>query len=131
VRLAEALALAGRHDAAQAQAENAFAAAPSLPRVRETRALVLAIAGRRSESRRELAALAAERRKRYVSAWEIARAYAVMAEADEAMHWLNEAIAERAPMTLFAGIHATLDPVRDDKRFAAILHDIGLPITAG
>lgn len=126
LRLAEALALAGRHDTALAQAEIAFTEVPSLPRVRETRALVLAVAGRCDEARKELATLAEERNERYVSAWEIARVYAVMAEADEAMHWLNEAIAERAPMTLFTGIHATLDSVRDDKRFPSILRGIGL-----
>ncbi len=128
LRLAEALALAGRHDMALAQAEIAFAEAPSLPRARETRALVFAIAGRRDEARLELAVLAAARRERYVSAWEIARAYAVMADADAAIEWLSEAIAERAPMTLFAGIHATLDPVRDDGRFPTILRGIGLPL---
>ncbi|MBK9954663.1 MAG: winged helix-turn-helix domain-containing protein [Rhodocyclaceae bacterium] len=128
LRLAEALALAGRHDMALAQAEIAFAEAPSLPRARETRALVFAIAGRRDEARQELAVLAAARRERYVSAWEIARAYAVMADADAAIEWLSEAIAERAPMTLFAGIHATLDPVRDDGRFPTILRGIGLPL---
>ena len=131
LRLAEVLALAGRHDTALAQAENAFAAAPSLPRVRETRALVLAIAGRHDEARQELAVLAEERRERYVSAWEVARVHAVMADADEAMRWLSEAIAERAPMTLFAGIHATLDLVRDDRRFPTILHSIGLPVAGG
>ena len=130
LRLAEALALAGRHATALAQAEIAFAEAPSLPRARETRALVLAIAGRRDEARRELAVLAEARRERYVSAWEIARAYAVMADADEAIQWLSEAIAERAPMTLFAGIHATLDPVRHDRRFPTILQGIGLPLAA-
>lgn len=127
LRLAEALALAGRHDTALLQAENAFAEAQSLPRARETRALVLAIAGRCAEARQELVVLAQERHERYVSAWEIARTYAVMGEADEAIQWLSEAIVERAPMALFAGIHATLDPVRGDGRFPAILRAIGLP----
>lgn len=130
LRLAEALALAGRYDTALAQAEIAFAAAPSLPRARETRALVFAIAGRLDEACRELAALAEARGERYVCAWEIARAYAVMADTDKAIQWLSEAIAERAPMTLFAGIHATLDPVRDDRRFPTILRNIGLPLAA-
>lgn len=127
LRLAEALALAGRHDAALTQAEIAFAEAPSLPRARETRALVLAIAGRRDEARQELAVLAEERHEHYVSAWEIARSYAVMADADQAIQWLSEAIVERAPMALFAGIHATLDRVRGDGRFPTILRGIGLP----
>lgn len=125
LRLAEALALAGRGEAAIAHAERAFGAAPGQPRVREARAFVLAAAGRRTEARRELSALAAERGQRYVSAWEIARAHAVMGDADEAIDWLGAAVDERAPMALFAAVHAALDPVRGDPRFAGILQRIG------
>jgi hypothetical protein len=108
------------------QTEHAFAAAPAQPRVRETRAFVLAATGRREDARHGLAALAAERNVRYVSAWEIARAYAVMAYTDEALRWLQAAVDERAPMTLFAAVHAALDPVRDDPRFAGILRSIDI-----
>ena len=129
LRLAEALALGGRGDAAVAQAERAFADAPTLPRVRETRAFAWAASGCRDEARRELAALEAERGARYVSAWEIARAYAVMADANAAFRWLESAIDERAPMTLFAGVHPALDPIRGDPRFGGILRRLGLPPT--
>ena len=37
------------------------------------------------------------------------------------------AVDERAPMVLFAGVHAVLDPVRADPRFAGILRSVGLP----
>jgi TolB-like protein/Tfp pilus assembly protein PilF len=126
LRLAEALALAGRGDEALAQVERASAAAPAMPGVREARALVLAASGRRDDARRALVALASERTARYVSAWEIARAYAVMGDADEAIRWLRVAVDDRAPMTLFAGVHATLDPIRSDPRFAEIIAAIGL-----
>jgi TolB-like protein/Tfp pilus assembly protein PilF len=127
LRLAEALALGGRGDEAIAHAERALALAPMQPRVRETRAFAWAASGRRDEARRELAALAAERNRRYVSAWDIARAWVAMGDADEAFAWLQAAIEERAPMTLFAGVHAALDPLRDDARFAGMLRRIGLP----
>ncbi len=126
-RLAEALALSGHGDAALAHAKRALADAPAQPRVRETHAFVLAATGRREEARRELATLATERDSRYVSAWEIARGHAVMADADAAFLWLGYAIDERAPMTLFAGVHPALDPVRDDPRLPGILRRIGLP----
>ncbi len=129
LRLAEALALEMRHDAALTHAETALAAAPSLPRVRETHALVLAAAGRQDEARGELAVLVQARRERYVSAWEIARAFAIMGDADEAIRWLYEAIAERAPMTLFAGVHPTLDPIRGDPRYPAMLSSIGVGLS--
>ena len=131
LRLAEALALAGRGDAAREQAEIAFGSAPAQTRVRESRAFVLAATGHRDDARRELAALASERGRRYVSAWEIACAYAVMADADDAMRWLDAGIAERAPMMLFAGVYAGLDPIRRDSRFGAILRGIGFAARAG
>lgn len=127
LRLAAALAMEGRKDDALARVAEASAAAPSQPRVRETRAFVLAATGRRDEAERELASLQAERNQRYISAWEIACAYAVMADADRAMQWLQAAIDERAPMTLFAGVYAALDPVRGDPRFTPILRRGGIP----
>ena len=88
---------------------------------------MLAAGGSHREASSELAVLQAERNQRYVSAWEIARTYAVMSDADNAIAWLQAAIDERAPMTLFAGVHAALDPIRDDPRFAGILRSIGIP----
>jgi TolB-like protein/Flp pilus assembly protein TadD len=128
LRLAEALALAGNGRAALAQIDLARDATDSQPRVREARAFVLAACGRRREARRELSALEAERDRRYVSAWEIARGYAVMSDIDCAIDWLRRAVDERAPMVLFSGVHAALDPVRADLRFAGILRSVGLPL---
>ncbi|MBK6805731.1 MAG: winged helix-turn-helix domain-containing protein [Betaproteobacteria bacterium] len=128
LRLAEALALAGNGRAALAQIDLARDATDSQPRVREARAFVLAACGRRREARRELSALEAERDRRYVSAWEIARGYAVMSDIDCAIDWLRRAVDERAPMVLFSGVHAALDPVRTDLRFAGILRSVGLPL---
>ena len=34
-------------------------------------------------------------------------------------------------MTLFAGVHAALDPVRDDPRFPEILHAVGFTPARG
>ena len=105
---------------------------PTLPRVRETRAFAWAASGCRDQARRELAALEAERAHATSSAWEIARAYAVMADADNAaFRWLESAIDERAPMTLFAGVHPALDPIRGDPRFGGIRRRLGLPPTQG
>lgn len=127
LRLAEALALAGRRQEALRQVEFAFACAPEQPRVREVRAFVLATTHRTDEARGELVGLETMRARRYVSAWELARAYAVMGEVNDALRLLSAAVAERAPMTLFAGVHAALDPVRGDQRFPAILDALGLP----
>ena len=128
LRLAEALALAGSGRAALAQIDLARDATDSQPRVREARAFVLAACGKRREARRELSALESERDRRYVSAWEIARGYAVMSDVDCAIDWLRRAVDERTPMVLFSGVHAAFDPVRTDPRFAGILRSIGPPL---
>lgn len=127
LRLAEALALSAHDDEALAHAEHALVAAPTQPRVRETYALVLAATGRCEAARRELDVLATERDRRYVSAWDIARAFAVMSDADAALAWLAVAVNERAPLTLFARVHPALDPIRDDARLSVLLNRSGLP----
>ncbi len=126
VRLAEALALAGHGAAARVHAARALIEAPGQPRVRETSALVHAATGQADEARRELADLAAGRQERHVCAWEIARAYAALADADAAFDWIDTAIRERAPMAVFTGVHPGLDPIRQDPRFALAIERIGL-----
>ncbi len=49
-----------------------------------------------------------------------------MGDADRAILWLRIAVEDRAPMTLFAGVHAALDPIRGDPRFGEIIAAIGL-----
>lgn len=126
VRLAEALALAGHGAAARVHAARALAEAPGQPRVRETSALVHAATGQADEARRELAELVAVRKERHVCAWEIARGYAALTDADAAFDWIDTAIRERAPMAVFTGVHPGLDPIRQDSRFALAIERIGL-----
>lgn len=127
LRLAEAYALMGQGDAARTQSDGVFATFPSSPRVCETHAFIRAAIGDHGGARAELAGLDAERNRRYVSAWEIARAYAVMGDTDDAMRWLQTALEERAPMMLFIRVHAAFDPIRADPRFTAILRVVGIP----
>ena len=49
---------------------------------------------------------------------------------DHEVVYFNSMFAHPTPQSrdLFAGIHATLDPVRDDGRFPTILRGIGLPL---
>ena len=78
-----------------------------------------------SRARSELAGLESEREPRYVSAWPIARTYAVMGHADNATRWVQVALEERTPMMLFAAVHAAFGPIRTDARFAAMLGAVG------
>jgi hypothetical protein len=53
--------------------------------------------------------------------------YAALGERDEAFSWLRKAYDERDPILVFINVAAWYDSVRDDPRFAALVHDLGLP----
>ena len=126
-RLAEALALLGEHGQARQEAERALYEASSPLRVHETLAFVIAASGEVKEALPRLLALEAARATRYVSAWELARAYAVMGFTDAALRWLRQAVDERCPIALVTRQDAAFDALREDPRFKAIVATLGLP----
>ncbi len=126
-RLAEALALLGEHAAARQEAERAVREAASPVRIQEMLTFVIAASGAMEEAMPRLLALEAARATRYVSAWELARSYAVGGLADAAIRWLRQAIAERCPMALVTRRYVAFDALRGDPRFAAMVAKLGLP----
>jgi TolB-like protein/Flp pilus assembly protein TadD len=126
MRLAEAHAFLGEGDAARLHSERAVADSPSPARVHEAHAFVLAATGARSEAVAILEQLESHRGKRYVPAWDMARAYAVMGEAEPALRWLEAGMAERAPFMVTVGVYAAFDPIRTDPRFVDIIRRLGL-----
>lgn len=126
-RFAEALAFAGLGQAARSQVRQILEASAPAPRPCEQLPFIQALTGDHREARKELQRLESERQRRYVSAWPIARTYAVMGDADNAIRWMQVAFDERTPMMLFAGVHAAFDPIRGDPRFEAMLRHEGIP----
>ncbi|MBN8726260.1 MAG: hypothetical protein J0H15_00965 [Xanthomonadales bacterium] len=61
-------------------------------------------------------------------AYQIAEAYAMRGDADDAFHWLEHAFATRDAGTLGMLIDPLLKRVRGDPRYAVMLHRLGLPI---
>jgi TolB-like protein/Tfp pilus assembly protein PilF len=126
IRLAECHAMLGRADDALRESRQALAEAPAQPRVRESHAFVLAAVGAHAQARDALAALRSEAPQRYINPWELARAYAVLGDAEAAFDWLDAACEDRAPMIVFSAIYPAFASLRAEPRFTAMLARIGL-----
>jgi serine/threonine-protein kinase len=90
-------------------------------------AYALGRAGDREEARLELRKLQAAADQRYVPAYCFAMAHAGLGESDEAFAWLERAVVERNGFMTFLAVDPTLDPLRGDARFDALLRRLGLP----
>jgi serine/threonine protein kinase/tetratricopeptide (TPR) repeat protein len=104
--------------------EGAFAG--DTPTTRLKRAQVLAAAGRADESRTILKELIARRERDWVSAHEIAVAYALLGDRDPAFSWLSLAAREHAVGFAFAAVDPLLDTLRADPRFDDALRAGGI-----
>jgi serine/threonine protein kinase len=69
----------------------------------------------------------AQRKRGYISAFEIATLYAELGDKEQAFRWLNTAYQERAPEMEGLKTDFTLDPLRSDPRFAELVRKVGLP----
>jgi eukaryotic-like serine/threonine-protein kinase len=63
----------------------------------------------------------------YISAYNIAGLYAGMGAKDDAFHWLDTAYQERDPGLLALPTDFSVDALRSDPRYAALVQKIGLP----
>jgi Tol biopolymer transport system component/serine/threonine protein kinase/tetratricopeptide (TPR) repeat protein len=101
------------------QQEKTFAGDSPLMRARL--AHVHASAGKQPEARRILDELIAQRKRQWVSAYEIAVVYAILADNDRALEWLDTAAEERSIGFLFIRVDPDLDNIRNDPRFLQLL----------
>jgi hypothetical protein len=70
--------------------------------------------------------LMAARSHRVVSAWGSAALHASLGDADQAFHWFDAAVEERATGLILLRVHPRLDPIRQDPRYQALLRKVGL-----
>jgi tetratricopeptide (TPR) repeat protein len=66
---------------------------------------------------------------RYFPAYTVAEAYAALDDRERAFAYLRKAYVQREPALLFISVEPKMDGVRNDPRFAALVEDIGLPVT--
>jgi pentatricopeptide repeat protein len=83
-------------------------------------------AGRRSDAFRLLAELKKRRKAGYVPAGAFVNAYLGLGEYDQAFVWLEEAFKEHSNILQWLKVHPYFDPLRDDPRFAELVHRVGL-----
>ena len=87
-----------------------------------------AIAGHRSEARRILVELEARAQREYISPVDIAMIYSGLGEQDRAFEWLERGFAGRAYGLVFLPTDPRFDLLRGDKRYAALMKRVGLPM---
>ncbi len=87
----------------------------------------LGFLGRHAEARAALAEVEAAGRERYVTPIARAWVYLGLGELDSTFEWLERAVEERDPHILDLPCKPLYDPIRDDPRFAALLHKMRLP----
>ncbi len=80
----------------------------------------LARAGKRSEAEGILADLKTTSEKEYVSPVAFATLYLGLAEADQALHWINLAREDRRGWLAYLRVNPIFDPLRSDERFLAL-----------
>ena len=85
------------------------------------RGYVLASAGRHEEARVVLDGLAAAAKERYVPPYAMALVNAGLGRNDEALTWLERALAARDVHLIYLPVDHKWDPLRTDPRFAALL----------
>jgi tetratricopeptide (TPR) repeat protein len=88
---------------------------------------VHALARNRSEAMKVLQELEQLTRKRYVCSYEVATAYLLLREKDQAFRWLDKAVEERSDCMVALAVDPRLDSLRSDPRFQDLQRRVGLP----
>ena len=85
------------------------------------------MAGRRAEAQKVLEELKDPAKLRFGCPFAIARIHAALSEKDQAFEWLQKACDELDPHVIWIKVDATLDSLRSDPRFDALLREMRLP----
>jgi hypothetical protein len=83
--------------------------------------------GDRAGARAILDDLRARARERYQPAYEIAKAGLGAGRKEEALDWLERALADRAHSMVFLEVDPQLAPLRGEERFRELVRKVGLP----
>jgi eukaryotic-like serine/threonine-protein kinase len=108
--LQQALALSGNETSFKAELGNAYA-----------------VAGKKPEALGILHDLLQLSAKQYVSPYSVALVYVGLDQKDEAFQWLDKAYAERSVRLINIAVHPRFASLHSDRRFSALVQQIGLP----
>jgi len=124
--LARSLEALGRFDEARAEYEEGRRLSGGVAGPSFGLGHLEAAIGNQREARRILVELIRARSTRVVSAWGIAALHASLGDVDEAFHWLDVAVEEKAAGLILLRVHPRLDPIRQDPRYRPLVRRVGL-----
>jgi serine/threonine-protein kinase len=124
--LGRALTQAGRYPEAIASFEAALRLSGSDSKASPALGFVYAVAGMTDKARVILKTIEEQRSVRYMSAHAIGVIHMALGERDRALDWLEEAHRERDRAMVWLKVHPRLDPLRGERRFQALLEQMGL-----
>jgi tetratricopeptide (TPR) repeat protein/serine/threonine protein kinase len=93
------------------------------PTTQAKKAHVLAAIGRVDEAKAILDEILANRKERFVTAYEIAIIYCLLGDFDNSFRWLAQAEREHAVGFTFVRVDPHLEALRTDKRFAELIRE--------
>jgi TolB-like protein/DNA-binding SARP family transcriptional activator/Tfp pilus assembly protein PilF len=118
---------AGRWDSAAADAGHAVRSTLRGTLALGSLAYALGGGGDRAGARVILDELRGRARERYQPAYEIAKAALGAGRKEEALDWLERALADRAHSMVFLKVDPQLAPLRREERFRELVRRVGLP----
>jgi len=116
-----------RHDEALSLLRKAIDRHGRLPSLLSQLAMVSGRAGRRQDAVRLIDELLAISRREYVSPALLAMALVGLGDRDRAFAWFERAYEERSNLMIYFTIHPSLDPLRNDPRYADLAARIRRP----
>ena len=122
-----ALAGLNRYDEAAEAFRLATLLAPADPLPLAYLGWVLGLAGRKQEALAILKDLERRRSQEYVGGWLLAHVNLGLDEYEQAVVWLQKAIEERDGPATFLNLMFSVDPLRSDPRFQALLQRMNFP----
>jgi TolB-like protein/DNA-binding winged helix-turn-helix (wHTH) protein/Tfp pilus assembly protein PilF len=121
-----ALIATGQPDQAIAPLEKARSLSGGSPAVIGVLVRAYAHAGRRTDALRLLDELKRRQQTSYVPPVAFVNAYLGIGDNEQAFVWLERSYQEKAAIMQYLKVHPFLDPLRDDPRFANLIHRVGL-----
>jgi pentatricopeptide repeat protein len=106
--------------------EKAVSLSPGSPAATGILIRAYAQAGRRGDAIRLLEELKRRRKAGYIPAGAFVNAYLGLGDNEQAFYWLEQAYREQSNILQFLKTHPYFDPIRDDPRFAELVHRVGL-----
>jgi len=113
-------------DESEAAFQRAAHLSPNMPRVHGALGRTFALSGRKKQALEVLGKLDAFAKVRYVSPMEFAWIYFALEQTDQGFRWLTKASEDRAFELIHLKVDPRFDPLRDDRRFVAIMKKLGL-----